>query len=110
MSNDRKYLSMIGMACRAGRVVSGEMSVEDAVKTGKAYLVVVAADASQNTRKLFHNKCSYYGVPIIETGTREELGHAIGRQFRASIGITDQGLAQAVMRYFSEQTEEIDGR
>ena len=46
-----KTLSMLGLARRAGKVVSGEFSVEKAVKSGKAYLVIVAEDASDNTIK-----------------------------------------------------------
>lgn len=37
-----KALAMLGMATKAGKVVSGEFSVEKAVKEGKAWLVLVA--------------------------------------------------------------------
>ena len=46
-----KVLSMLGLAAKAGSVVSGEFSTEKAVKEGKAYLVIVAGDASDNTKK-----------------------------------------------------------
>ena len=48
-----KALAMLGMAAKAGKVVSGEFSVEKAVKEGKAWLVLVAEDASFNTKKSF---------------------------------------------------------
>ena len=51
-----KILSMIGLATRAGKTVSGEFSVEKAVKTRKAFLVLVSEEASDNTKKLFLNK------------------------------------------------------
>ena len=48
-----KILSMVGMAMKAGKVVSGEFSTEKAVKTGKAFLVIVSEAASDNTKKCF---------------------------------------------------------
>ena len=91
-----KTLSMLGLAKRAGKVVSGEFSVEKAVKSGKAYLVIVAEDASSNTRKNFSDMCTYYKLPLIVTGTKETLGHAIGCEFRASVAVTDSGFAQSI--------------
>jgi len=95
---DKKILSMFGLAARAGKIASGEFQTETAVKSGTAYLVVVAEDASENTKKLFHDKCSFYKVPVITLGTKEELGHAIGKEFRASLAILDEGFAKAVMK------------
>lgn len=91
-----KALSMLGLAKRAGKVVSGEFGVEKAVKSGKAYLVIVAEDASDNTRKNFTDMCTYYHLPLIFTGTKETLGRAIGCELRASAAITDSGLAKGI--------------
>ena len=44
-------LSLAGLAAKAGKVVSGEFATEKAVKTGKAFLVITARDASENTKK-----------------------------------------------------------
>ena len=51
MKNNR-VLSLIGLATKAGKTVSGEFSTE---KTGKGLLVIVAEDASENTKKKFRN-------------------------------------------------------
>ena len=50
---------MIGLAQKAGKIVSGEFATEKAVKTGKAALVIVAGDASENTKKMFTNMCAF---------------------------------------------------
>lgn len=95
---DKKVFSLFGLAARAGRIASGEFQTETAVKTGTARLVVVAEDASDNTKKLFGDKCSFYQVPLFVFGTKEELGHAIGKECRASLAILDAGLAEAVRK------------
>ncbi len=93
-----KVLSMISLATKAGKTVSGEFSVEKAVKEKKALLVVVSSEASDNTKKMFKNMCEYYKVPLYFYGTKEALGHFIGKEYRASLALTDAGLANAVIK------------
>lgn len=93
-------LSMIGLAKRAGKVVSGEFSTEKAIKEKKAKLVIVSEDASNNTKKLFNNKCAFYKVPIIMYSDKESIGHALGQSMRTSVGIIDDNFAQAIIEKF----------
>ena len=106
---DKKILSLFGLAARAGRMASGEFQTEAAVKDGTACLVVVAEDASDNTKKLFRDKCSFYKVPVMTLGTKEELGHAIGKEYRASLAILDQGFAEAVMKKINQESQVSQG-
>ncbi len=87
---------MLGIAAKSGSVVSGEFSTEKAVKTGQAYMVIVSEEASANTNKMFTNMTDFYEVPMYVFGTKEELGRCIGKEFRASLAITDENLANAV--------------
>lgn len=97
MANERdRVLSMLGMAARAGKVVSGEFAVEQNVKNQKATLVFVAVDASENTKKMFHDMCAFYQTKMLVYGTKEALGQAIGKEFRASVAVLDQGFADAI--------------
>ena len=73
MGND-KVLSMLGLACKAGRLVGGEFSVEQSVRGGKAFMVVIAGDVS------------------------ESLGQATGKAYRASLAILDEGFKKAIMK------------
>ncbi len=91
-----KALSMLGIAAKSGNIASGEFSTEKAVKSKKAFLVVVSEEASENTKKMFRNMTDFYHVPMYVFGTKEELGHYIGKEFRASLAVTDENLAKAV--------------
>lgn len=106
MDDRQKTLNLIGLATRAGKTASGEFSTEKAVKGGKAHLVVVSEEASDNTKKMFTNMCTYYKVPICCFGQKGELGHAMGKEMRASLAVTDAGLAQAIVK----QMNRIGGR
>ena len=59
-----RALSMISLATKAGKTKSGEFMTEKEVKEGRAHLVIVADDASDNTKKKFQNMCDFYKVPI----------------------------------------------
>lgn len=101
-----KGLSMLGLAQKAGKTVSGEFSVEKAVKSQTAYLVIVAEDASDNTKKQFADMCRFYRCEIVFYGTKEQLGAAIGKEFRASVAVLDEHLALAIKSKFNLQTTE----
>ena len=100
----QKALSLIGLAKRAGRVVSGEGAVKDAVRYGKAYLVIIAEDASDNTKKSITNSCNYYDVKCYICGTKDAIGHALGREFNASVCVTDRGFADKIESYLQLNT------
>ena len=91
-----KVLSMLGIAAKSGSVVTGEFSTEKAVKEGRAYLVIVAGDSSDNTKKMFSNMTDFYEVPMYIYSDKETLGHCIGKEFRASLAIVNEGLAHSV--------------
>ena len=89
-------LSLIGIAKKAGKISAGEFQTEHAVKSGKASLVIISEEASENTKKKFRNMCAFYEVPIFCYGTKDALGAAVGCEFRASIAVTDAGLSQSL--------------
>lgn len=91
----KKLLNLLGLAQKAGYVSSGEFMTEKSVKEKKSYLVIVASDSSDNTKKKFSNMCSYYGVPIYFISSKNELGNALGKEFRASLSVNNAGMAGA---------------
>ena len=98
-----KVFSMVGLATRAGKTVAGEFSVEKAVKQRKAKLVMVSTEASDNTKKLFENKCNYYDIPYVPYGTKEELGTATGNKDRVSIAVLDSEFSKSIIQLISKK-------
>ena len=97
-----KILSLLGLAARGRNLVSGEFATEKAVKEGKAKLVIVADDASDNTKKKFSNSCEFYHTPIYFYSDKENLGRAIGKEMRSSLAVTDQGIAGGIIKQLEE--------
>ena len=98
MQLNKRALSSIGLAMKSGNIASGEFMTEKSVREGSAQLVIVAEDASDNTRKKFTNMCEYHHVPIRFFGDKDSLGYAIGKEFRASMAVVDQGLAKLILK------------
>lgn len=99
MNQSDRALSFLGLAARARKIISGEEMVVKGIQQGKVQLVIVATDASDNTKKKLRDKSSYYEVPFFERFEREALGHSIGKEARVVLGITDLG--------FSKQLEKL---
>ena len=100
-----KILSLIGLATKAGRCISGETMTESETKSGKAKLVIVASDASENTKKKFQDMCKFYKVPICIYGDKDTLGHAMGKEFRASLAILDEGFADGIRKELNDRED-----
>jgi ribosomal protein L7Ae-like RNA K-turn-binding protein len=93
-----KVLSLISLATKAGKTVSGEFSVESAIKEHKAVLVIVSNDSSDRSKKMYRDMCDYHKVQLVFMGTKEELGHFTGKEFRASVAILDNGFKNAIVK------------
>ena len=102
-----KALSMISLATKAGKTASGEFSTEQSVKSFRAELVIVATDASENTKKKFQNMCEFYEVPIYFYGDKDTLGHAMGKEFRASLAVIDHGFANGIKKHLDVEQNTI---
>lgn len=98
MSEDKIY-SFIGLARKAGAAAPGESSVENAVKYGKAHLVIVTHDASANTLKKTGSICASHDVRMVRFGLKNKMGEALGREMFSVVAITD--------RRFSERLNEL---
>ena len=92
MKQDRVLSLDRGMATKAGKCASGEIHDRKMRQNpGKAALVIVAEDASDNTKKKFRDMCKFMRFQLFY-GDKDTLGHAMGKEFRASLAILDEGL------------------
>lgn len=99
---NKKSLSYLGLSQKSGSAVTGEDSCEKAIAKGKAELVIIAADASDNTKKKFTNKSEFYKVPYVISGKRDDISAAIGKVNRPTVVVTDKGLAERILLALKE--------
>jgi ribosomal protein L7Ae-like RNA K-turn-binding protein len=95
--NTNQWMSLLGLANRARKIISGEeLSVKE-IRNGKAKLVLLSADASANTTKKITDKCKSYEVPYKLVEDRHLLGQAIGKEARVVVAVLDDGFARKLI-------------
>lgn len=90
---------MLGFAMRAGKLIIGTENVTVALsKRKKPYLVVIASDVSEATRKKLFSKCEFYTTKAVQIDMRTEtLGALLGKTYTpACVGVTDEGFAREI--------------
>ncbi len=101
-----KVYSYLGLARRAGQVVSGEQAVLGAVKRGQVALVLIAVDASSNTSRKFSSLAQNHNVSCLVYGDKDLYGQAIGQSPRAVLGVLDRNFANVIRDHIKEPVEE----
>lgn len=95
----RGALGFLGLARKAGALVTGEENAKLAVRSGQAKLLVVSADASANARKRAEDFVKGTGVPLTALPlTKEAVSSATGRPGCSMAVFTDTGLAAAFLK------------
>lgn len=100
--NKEKILNFIGLAQRAGALVSGDLVVEKALKARKVCLLLLANDVATNNEDKYKRLAETYKVPLVRPASKEELGTAIGKDVRVVIGITNDGFGQAIEKLINQ--------
>jgi len=99
---ERRLASLLSLSAKAGMLRTGEETAEKLLQSGDACLVIIAGDASDNTKRKFDNKCFYYEVPIRVFGDRAELSKCVGKQNRTVYVVTDGGFAARLLALIDE--------
>ncbi|MCI1903436.1 MAG: ribosomal L7Ae/L30e/S12e/Gadd45 family protein [Enterococcaceae bacterium] len=99
--DSRKALQLLGLAQRAGEIVSGEELTIKAVQKRQVSLVLIAKETGRATRKKCIDKCQYYKIPFYEELTEAELAQAIGKP-RKLIGVKSTGFANNIYKNLLE--------
>ena len=91
-----EVLRLLGLARRAGAVVSGTEAVRGVIRQGEARLILMAEDASspqlQKVRRTLKNR----PVPWGSLGDRAILGAAVGRAPVSAVAVTSASFADQI--------------
>lgn len=98
MTVDEKVYGLLGLACRAGQLVSGEFEVERQLQKGNVCAVLLDSDASANTRKRFSDACAHRELPICMDFEPGRLGRAIGRDSRRIAALKKGKLSEQILK------------
>jgi len=97
--NITRFLSMIGLSRRAGRVIIGTPLVTKSLPSGSVKIVFYTADASFNTEKRITDKCKFYNTSCIKIDIPSvQLGHTLGKDSSVCVvGVTDDNFSKQLI-------------
>ncbi len=92
-----KIYSMLGIAKKGGKLSIGYDVACIDIKGNKSVLVLIAADASDKTKKNIQFMCEKYKVKYVEYGEKEILGKSLGRKVVSVLSINDINIASYLL-------------
>ena len=106
---EERLLGYLGLATKAGKLVTGYNTCLDMIPRGKLKLIILADDVGENTKKKFEQKCSSYGIEIREGIDADRMSKACGKREKGIFGITDKGFAKSLMTLLDKaETDKTD--
>ncbi len=101
---ENRVTGFLGLCMRAGRIVSGQEACVDLIRRGEAALVLMDADASDNTQKRITDACHSHQTPLWML-SKGALGAAIGKRGRMVIALRDDGMAQNLLNLLGQEEQ-----
>lgn len=103
-----RVLAYLGIARKAGLLEIGEESSGIAVRSGKAKLLLLAADASDNAIRraqgfVYGRKTLLLQLPL----TKEQLSQRLGRPGCSMMTLMDLGLATSLAEALVQESEDM---
>ena len=89
-----KIFSMLGLCMKAGKLAYGSDMVEEKIKHKQVSMVIIAEDASDNTKEKFRRITNQNELRLYFFSTIEELSHKIGKNNKAVLGVMDKNFAE----------------
>jgi ribosomal protein L7Ae-like RNA K-turn-binding protein len=95
-----KFLQFLGLVKRSGKLIEGYNKCEEFIKKYTVYLIIISLDASENTKEKFRGYAIKHNIPYIQHYGEEELGNCIGRTAINVLGISDNNMADKLLKLY----------
>ena len=99
-----KFLNLLGMARRGGKLSLGHDAAIGSIVKNKAQLCIISSEVSERLKKEMLHACSFEGKNIPVLITKYEtltLSKAIGSK-AAVITVDDEGFSKALQQKYNE--------
>lgn len=105
----RQVLRLVGLGVRSRGAVVGVERVREAARRDKVALAVLATDASKHSLSKVVPLLAARRVRVVSLAKSVDLGHAVGREQTAVVGIVDRQLAQGIRELTDSAPERSQG-
>ncbi len=105
--DDSRFLSLLGLCRKAGKLSCGHDSALEAIKAKKARLCLFSSDSSERLKKDINHELDFmrYDVPKAELKwDMNEIGRATGLK-SAVLTVNEEGFANSMLGYLKTDEE-----
>lgn len=95
------FLTLLGFAKKANKIVYGMSNSLNAVQKKKAKLVIIAEDAGKNRKKIIR-ECQSLNIPFLEYGNKDLFLRSIGNP-ACYWAVLSQRMAVDLMREYKKE-------
>lgn len=95
--DSEKVFTFLGFAQKAGKIASGENTVEAKMSEKSACLLLIAEDAPKHTKEKFTHLAQRFQLRYVVFGEQNRLGHSIGKSPRNVVLISDKNFAEQIL-------------
>lgn len=100
MATEKDLYNLLGLCQRAGKLISGNDLIENAIRNGKTELLILSRDIGDSMNKRYHDKAAFYNVKLIVFGEKDFIGTNIGKGPRSAVAISDKGFAEFFLKKY----------
>lgn len=93
---EEKIISLIALANKAGKAVSGSDQVMDTLRRGEAAVLILAADISSDSRAKFVASAQKAGVETFRFSMKDSLGEPLGKEIRTAVAVLKSSFAETL--------------
>lgn len=93
---EEKITSLIALANKAGKAVSGSDKVMDTLRRGEAAILILAADISSESRAKFLAIAAKAGVETFRFSMKDNLGGPLGKEIRTAVAVLKSSFAETL--------------
>ena len=86
----------LGIAQKAGKIAAGDNMALEALKKGRAVMLVLAEDAADTVKQELSDMAAAMQVPVLIWANKTDLGLIVGKSRRGALALLDQGFADAI--------------
>jgi hypothetical protein len=93
---EEKINSLIALANKAGKAVSGSDMVMDTLRRGDAAVLILAEDISGDSRAKFIGVAQKAGVETFRFSMKDSLGGPLGKEIRTAVAVLRSSFAETL--------------
>lgn len=104
MNKNQKLINILSIACRAGKIISGDFVIEKATeRKNKIKLILIASDASDMTKAKYVKLADKTKILLKNTDLeKDSLAACIGKTDRAAVAVCDDGFCKAILKILAD--------